>query len=153
MSTAVTEKTSLEWFFAPPASSNFPQLAYSSTLANLMLIYEKYVASYFSAIPPTVENRADWLDLARGAFDLLARSKAQFTMVEGCLLIETLNRFIDKMELLKKNSSDRHAELDKQFKRLLTSLILYAKETSDINFKGQVVEIVRRWETAGTTGN
>jgi len=153
MNTAVKEKTSLEWFFASSASSNFPQLANSSTLTNLILVYEKYVNLYFSFIPPDVDDKSDWIELARNALELQVKSRVQFTTVEGCLLLETLERFIDKMLFLKKSKGIDSSELEKHFKRLLTALIFYAKETSDVNFKSQVVDVVRRWEAAVTIGN
>lgn len=146
MSLNVKERTSFEWFFGPPAS-NFPQAMTSSALQDLSIAFSKLIELHMASmgsIPPTVHGQ--WTETVKEAASVAAKLESDFSMLDAFSLIKALLRIQADLDALKEYSRDQFNIVWPQYRRVLASLILYAKESRDASFKRSVLDLVERSE-------
>lgn len=146
MNPSVKERTSFEWFFGPPAS-NFPQAMTSSALQDLSIAFSKLVELHMASMSsmPQVAH-GQWTETIKDAASISTKLDGDFSMVDAFSLIKTLHRVRSDLEALNGHSREQFNVVWSQYRRVLASLILYAKESRDAGFKQSVLDLVERSE-------
>lgn len=149
MTPNIKEKTRLEGFFNPQIAANAPQTLVSTALLDVLVSFSKLVDVIFAITRNVPENVSDtWTTIGRRAATIEGNLKREFTMADTVELTSFLNELGNQYVLLKNGN---YTELNYQaiatnFRKVLISLILFAKESEDLNFKAIVLGLAKRWE-------
>lgn len=144
---SASQKTSLEWFFTTPSAANFPQAFLSPALSTLQSDFSRLVDSLFNlqaTAELTSEQRLKLVSISKEALLFSHKLREGFDSETAQSLTSVL-RVLG--EALKENKSS--TELDfavRNFREVLGSLVVYARESTDHSFKKSVLDLVRQFE-------
>lgn len=146
MSLNTRERTSFEWFFGPPAS-NFPQATTSSALQDLSIVFTRLLELYMVGMSSApLSARSQWAETVREATSVASKFDSEFEKVDAFNLIKVLLKIRSDLETLREHSETQFNNIWPQYRRVLASLVLYAKESRDARFKQSVLDLINRAE-------
>lgn len=145
---SASPKTSLEWFFTTPSAANFPQAFLSPALSALQNDFSRLVDSLFNlqaTADLTSEQRLKLVSVSKEALLLSHELREGFDSETAQSLTSVLRSL---GEALKDNKGIAGLDIAvRNFREVLGSLIVYARESTDHSFKKSVLDLVRQFES------
>lgn len=150
MSSLNKQKTSLEWFFNSP-SANFPQANGSASFRELNHAYSALVEVFSDLVTISPQVPMTHRQLAE-VLSFKLKFAQTFTMVEAFELLSQLEYIAVALQHWSDAEDPApHTNIlvlaKERFRKTLVSLISFAKESKDINFKSNVLDLVKRFES------
>ncbi|WP_075255786.1 hypothetical protein [Herbaspirillum camelliae] len=145
-----TKQSSLEWFFNTPSSANFPQVFMSPALSALQSNFVQLADSVFAAatsVHDDVSAASILYELSKRAGALAQEFKSSFNSQMAQELVST-TRAIGLALKRTRSGTFQVERANRDFKEVLSCLIVYARESSDHTFKQSVIDLVRSFEAA-----
>lgn len=151
MMTSSRSTSSLEWFFNSSSSANFPQVDGSPTLVGLQSDFARLADNFISAAALIQDSAAKdrFLLIGKDAIVLHARLRDGIDSTKANHLLSVLERM--RLEVATLGSGQVFSQIWPLYRSTLASLILYAKDATDFQFKNGVLNLVRQSETQAVT--
>lgn len=141
-----SKPASLEWYFASRAASNFPQASTSPALISLLNGFSRLLNSYAKSVQSVSPEMVDeWVDAHEEGIKIINQVREKITPERALELINIFQiigiNIFDYLE-----AAEKRQLLGDMYKNCLATLIMYAKESKDFQFKQAVLGLAEMLE-------